>query len=198
MEGKKVLDDIKRKTNICTVTAQAGTKTIFCSWKLIDREPTEHDWIGFYNKNNPNKNYRTFHKTRAREGHFIVDSPNTPGLYEFRFFSNGSYEDIARSDVIYIGPTISLVALPSKNGDVVILKWEITKGESYLSPKDWFGFYHVKDRNKEYKKKYSILMERIFPGLLKPKEDWNLEIMNLDFSLINVVILISQRVMLLK
>jgi len=59
----------------------------------------------------PAQQYRKCIKTAgARQGHEHVNAPKTPGLYHFKYFVDGSYNEVATSDVIHIGPQLTLTA----------------------------------------------------------------------------------------
>jgi len=67
-------------------------------------------------------------------------------LYEFRFFLNGAYEDVARSGRVNIGPQVELSAI--FEGDKIKCTWELKSGRP--TPTDWIGFYPVNNLSSQY------------------------------------------------
>lgn len=95
-----------------TLGVRYGAKTIIVSWSLgADLKSSPSDWIGFFKLGMPNAKYREYIKTNGeREGSHHFTAPKTPGLYQFRYFREGTYNEIAHSDLIHIGPQMVITA----------------------------------------------------------------------------------------
>jgi len=69
-------------------------------------------------------------------------------LYQFKYFRNSSYNEVAESDVIHIGPQIvlqaKLVEVSLKN-NLIEVNYSLKGGE--LSSKDWFGLFNASENN---------------------------------------------------
>jgi len=150
IQKENLVNKIVEETRKCTIAVQYSPATIMVSWSLGDYIPTDKDWIGFYKKDNPNKSYREYFLTKAygqKQGNHFIRTPKTPGLYEFRFFPNGLYEEISRSDIIYIGPDLEINGAFEENK--ITLSWKL-KNKGEISSGDWFGLYKVHMDNKSY------------------------------------------------
>jgi len=152
VQRENLVHRIVEEAKKCTIAVQYSPTTIMVSWSLGDQIPTDKDWIGFYKKDNPNKSYREYFRTKEhgqKQGNHFIRTPKTPGLYEFRFFPNGSYEEIARSDIIYIGPELEISGSTAfGDNNTVSLSWNLKKGE--ISSGDWIGLYKVHMDNRSY------------------------------------------------
>jgi len=155
VERENMVNRLVEETRKCTIAVQFNSNSILVSWSLGDQMPTDKDWIGFYIKENPNKSYREYFTTGGqRQGNRFIRTPKTPGLYDFRFFPNGTYNPIARSDTVYIGPELNLNAHFNENTTEINITWELTRGE--LTNGDWIGLYKVDSDNKKYIKSIPI------------------------------------------
>jgi len=151
IQRENLVNKIEEEARKCTISVQYSPTTIMVSWSLGDQIPTDKDWIAFYKKDNPNKSYREYFLTKVhgqKQGnHFIRTPKKTPGLYEFRFFPNGSYEEISRSDIIYIGPDLEIYGAFGENNNIT-LNWNLNNGE--IASGDWLGLYKVNMDNRSY------------------------------------------------
>jgi len=126
------------------------------SWSLgEDMKASPGDWIGFYKVGMPLQQYRKCIKTAgARQGHEHVPAPKTPGLSHFKYFVDGSYNEVALSDVIHIGPQLVLTAQhiedeSNETKNMIEVSYTLKGGE--LSADDWFGlFCATENNNKSY------------------------------------------------
>jgi hypothetical protein len=77
---------------------------VTASWSGII-SPTANDWIGLYKVGDPDSAFMTYqHTTGAASGSLSVPLPGStsPGMYELRLFSNGTYTRLARSNPITV------------------------------------------------------------------------------------------------
>lgn len=99
----------------------------------------------------PNAKYREYIKTNGeREGSHHFTAPKTPGLYQFRYFREGTYNEIAHSDLIHIGPQMVITAAlnPAENGagkERIDITYVLNSGE--VTTSDWFGLYPAEEKN---------------------------------------------------
>jgi len=199
IQKENFVNRIEEENKKCTIAVQYSPATIIISWSLGDLIPTDKDWIGFYKRDNPDKSYKDYFTTKGqRQGNNFIRTPTTPGVYEFRFFPNGSYNKIASSDIIYIGPELELRGSFEDNS--VIFSWNLKRGQ--ITNGDWFGFYKQTSDNRNYIKTIPISTDktqdtvrldlrldpglyvfRFFPykcGYTKVKESEPFEVPNLD------------------
>jgi len=147
-----LVSKIMQQAALCTLSVRYGIKTVVVSWSLGEDMKTQPgDWIGFYKVGMPAQQYRKCIKTAgARQGHEHVKAPKTPGLYQFKYFVDGSYNEVALSDVIHIGPQLTLTAqliedAENEKNNVIEVSYTLKGGE--LSPDDWFGLYNANQNN---------------------------------------------------
>lgn len=159
-QEKAKLEEIKNKellvsrivqqSALVTLGVRYGAKTVIVSWSLgTDLKAAPSDWIGFYKLGMPNEKYREYISTAGeREGSHHFTAPKTPGLYQFRYFRESSYNEVAHSDLIHIGPQITLISALAQadNGkDRIDVTAILSSGE--VTTKDWFGLYHAEEKN---------------------------------------------------
>eukprot|EP01128_Nolandella_sp_AFSM9_P003778 TRINITY_DN1657_c0_g1_i1.p1 TRINITY_DN1657_c0_g1~~TRINITY_DN1657_c0_g1_i1.p1 ORF type:complete len:652 (-),score=224.02 TRINITY_DN1657_c0_g1_i1:40-1842(-) len=130
---------------LCTLGVRYSEKTVIVSWSLgKDLQGLPADWIGFFKLGN--KDYRQYIKTGGkRTGTHHFTAPKTPGLYVFRYFVDGSYNEVATSDVIHIGPQLKLVSTLNEEEKTVSVT--VTKRSGEVTTSDWFGFYKASEKN---------------------------------------------------
>jgi len=111
---------------------------------------TAYDWIGLYKfHEQSNKNYIQAYKTKGEsKGIMAVPTPSSPGVYQYRLFLNGSYEDVARTEAMYIGARLELFSSFIEDGKKIRLTWVIKSG--VLNKNDWIGFYRSDKRGNNY------------------------------------------------
>jgi hypothetical protein len=161
-QEKAALEEIKHKellvsrivqqSALVTLGVRYGAKTIIVSWSLgADLKAAPSDWIGFYKLGMSNEKYREYIKTVGdREGSHHFTAPKTPGLYQFKYFREGSYNEVAHSDLIHIGPqlviTCALTSVDNGAGkERVDVTYVLNSGE--VTTSDWFGLYHAEEKN---------------------------------------------------
>jgi len=157
-----LVSKIMQQAALCTLSVRYGIKTIVVSWSLgEDMKSLPGDWIGFYKIGMPLQQYRNCVKTGGvRQGHEHVSAPKTPGLYQFKYFIDGSYNEVATSDVIHIGPQVTLCAqlvedASDEKNNMIEVSYTLNGGE--LSADDWFGLYNAtENNNKSYITYYKI------------------------------------------
>jgi len=146
-----LVSKLMQQAALCTLSVRYAPKTVVVSWSLgEDMKALPNDWVGFYKVGLPDTQYRKAVKTNgARQGHEHFPAPKTPGLYHFRYFVNGSYDILATSDVIHIGPQILLNTklVEDENPKKNIIEVEYTLRGGDLSPDDWFGIYKATETN---------------------------------------------------
>lgn len=144
----QVISKMQQEQAICTLSARYSSKTIVVSWALQENQPaTSSDWVGFFAIDSKNTQYIEYIKTGGtKQGSHHFSAPKTPGLYEFRLFLNGSYDDVVRSGVINIGPQLELSSY--LEGDKIWCLWSLKGGE--LSKNDWIGFYESSNPTSQY------------------------------------------------
>lgn len=154
---------------LVTLGVRYGAKTIIVSWSLgSDLKASPSDWIGFFKLGMPNEKYREYIKTAGeREGSHHFTSPKTPGLYQFKYFREGTYNEVAHSDLIHIGPQLVITAAlnPGRallsgffcefidptlvdNGagkERIDVTYVLNSGE--VTTSDWFGLYPAEEKN---------------------------------------------------
>lgn len=142
---------LKKEAEICTLAVQYSQKQkeIIVVYSLTKQKPNKNDWVGFFQVGSSNKQYLKYIATNGSSvGHESFETPKVPGLYEFRFFLGGNYEDVARSDAIFIGPQLEMVGEIVPAESKIRLSWTLKSGE--LSSRDWVGFYRKDKSNKSY------------------------------------------------
>jgi hypothetical protein len=176
---KEILDEVTRLTDgiahkefifskilqqaaLCTLSVRYSIKTIVVSWSLgEDMNAMVGDWIGFYKVGQPLQNYKRYIKTAGtRKGHETIPVPKTPGLYHFKYFVDGSYNEVCISDVIHIGPQLVLKSTliedseDFKKNEIEVI-YTLKGGE--IAANDWFGLYNASEtNNKNYISFYRV------------------------------------------
>jgi len=114
---------------------------IVVDWEMTSGQSNPWDWIGLFPCNKLNKQYITYQWAgkQLSKGTLTFTSPAVYGDYEFRYFPNGYYEHIAKSDKVKVGPLIELVATLDKASNKIKCKWTQLSGNSYS--RAWIGLY---------------------------------------------------------
>jgi hypothetical protein len=111
-------------------------------------ESTAYDWIGMFSVDQPNKQYITYQwrdkNDTNNKGTITFTAPNLYGTYEFRYFVNSSYQHVAMSNRVTVGPKVELEARLAENGKLVI-KWNQVSGNKYS--RAWIGLYEKSQTN---------------------------------------------------
>lgn len=139
---------------LVTLGVRYSARTIIVSWMAgKDLKPQPTDWIGFYKVGNPNTEYREYIKTQGeRSGLHHFTAPKTPGLYVFKYFVGGSYNEVASSDVLHLGPQVQLSAKIVPTADptstaraTIEVSYTLNSGE--LTTSDWVALYPSSEKN---------------------------------------------------
>jgi len=146
--------------------------SITVSWEMTAGESTNNDWIGMFSVDQPNKQYITYQwrgKSDTTRGTATFTAPNVYGTYEFRYFVNRSYQHVAMSNRVVVGPKVELEATLSDNGKILV-KWNQLSGNKYS--RAWVGFYErSQTNNKLYITwEYATSSELSFAAPVKPRE----------------------------
>jgi hypothetical protein len=131
-------------------TVNAG-EPLTIQWTAPPGRPST-DWIGLYRVGDPNTAYGWWAYTNgATSGSFLLNAPDDPGAYEFRYLLEDGYTDAARSNTVTVGGPagFTLTASPDtvNPGDPLTIQWTAPPGRP---PTDWIGLYRVGDPNTAY------------------------------------------------
>lgn len=149
-----------------------GGNNVSVSWNVTSGTPSNYDWIGLFAVDSTNKNYITYQWTKQLvTGSLSFVSPSNYGNYEFRYIPGGSYEHIATSDTLIVGPEVKIEAVLNKSTNKVMVNWSQTSGNKYS--RSWIGFFEKSQSDKnfitwEYASSVSGTLE--FEAPIKPTE----------------------------
>jgi len=121
--------------------------TITVDWEVISGNSSAYDWIGMFAVDQPNKQYITY-EWRGKEekkGKLTFVAPNTYGAYGFRYFPSKSYEHVAISERVIVGPQIELLASLDKESKKAKVSWAQKSGNHYR--RAWCGLYEQSQTN---------------------------------------------------
>lgn len=173
VEDTKIPDDSPVSLVLSTKVVDIG-QPIAVEWEVRSGDTTSYDWIGMYPLKSPtlNKHYLTYqYKGKGdKKGSVTFYAPQYYGEYEFRYFLNGSYESVARSEKLKVGPQIQLEA--TRQQQKIAVKWSKTSGNEYS--RAWIGLYLKSEANNkqyitwEYANKPNT--EVLFDSPIKPDE----------------------------
>jgi len=147
--------------------------TITVNWEMKIGESTNYDWIGLFSVDQPNKQYLAYQwrgKTDTVNGSVTFTAPNYYGTYEFRYFVNSSYQHVAMSNKVKIGPKVELHVRLDETSKKFIVKWNQASGNKYS--RAWIGLFEKSQtNNKQYLTwEYAGTSEISFTAPVKPKE----------------------------
>ncbi|MDQ3668519.1 MAG: DUF1800 family protein [Acidobacteriota bacterium] len=141
---------------VYTVSAGPTTvnpgQTINVSWTAPAGRPA-NDWIGLYVVGDPDTSYLSYQYTAgAPSGSLPFAAPAQAGQYEFRYFTEDSYNRVSTSNAITVTggtPTFSLSASPTtvNPGQAIMVSWAAPAGRP---ANDWVGLYVVGDPDTGY------------------------------------------------
>jgi glycerol-3-phosphate cytidylyltransferase-like family protein len=166
-------EDGSKFTVILSAPSQVDVgNSIPVTWEMTKGESTPYDWIGMFSVDQPNKQYITYQwreKNDTNKGTITFTAPNLYGTYEFRYFVNRSYQHVAMSNRVTVGPKVELEAKLSENGKLVA-KWNQVSGNKY--PRAWIGLYErTQTNNKSYITwEYATTPEVTFTAPIRPRE----------------------------
>jgi len=177
-EDSKIHEDKPQDNSKYQVTLTAPEivdigNSIVISWEMQVGESTNYDWIGLFPVDQPNKQYITYQwrgKNDTNKGTVTFSAPNYYGTYEFRYFVSNSYQHVAISNRVKIGPKVELQAQLDETGKKIVVKWNQLTGNKY--PRAWIGFYEKSQvNNKQFLTwEYASTPEISFAAPVKPKE----------------------------
>lgn len=86
-------------------------------WEIVNGTTSSYDWIGLYRVDQPNKQYLTYEwrGSNDKKGVALFNAPSVYGTYEFRYIPYGSYQHVAISNKIKVGPQVELVGTYDKD-----------------------------------------------------------------------------------
>jgi hypothetical protein len=132
-------------------TVNAG-QTLNVTWTAPSGRPA-NDWIGLYKVGDPETSFISWQYTGgAASGSTAFTAPNQAGQYEFRYFTNNTYNKVATSNTVTVSAgsgTFSLTASPSSAnaGQVLTVAWTAPSGRP---ANDWIGLYRLGDPETSY------------------------------------------------
>jgi acid phosphatase len=127
-------------------------QTLTVTWTAPSGRPA-NDWIGLFKVGDPETSYISWRYTGgASSGNATFTVPNQAGQFEFRYFTNDSYNKVATSNTVTVsegGATYSLAATPStaNPGQTLTLTWTAPSGRP---GNDWIGLFKVGDPETSY------------------------------------------------
>jgi hypothetical protein len=121
------------------------------TWTAPSGRPTT-DWIGLYKVGDPEPSFAAWKYTGgAPSGSTTFIAPSHAGQYEFRYFTNNSYNKVATSNAAIVSGGVghSLTASPStpSPGQSLTVTWT---APSERPTTDWIGLYKVGDPDTVY------------------------------------------------
>ena len=125
-------------------------QTIIVEYKVKEGNISNYDWIALYEVTQPNKNYITYQWTKqSKSGQIMFVAPSIYGKYECRYLISRSYEHVARSNTISVGPIVHLFASLENENKKIKVKYNKQSGNEYKSA--WIGIYESNQiNNKQY------------------------------------------------
>lgn len=116
--------------------------------EITSGTPTKWDWIGLFSSDKTNKEYETYQYKCEKKGKTTFKAPSVYGIYECRYFS-GSYDSVAMSNRVTVGPTIKLNAIYDKEENKFKVTWNQETGKIYS--KSWIGLFEKGEKShKQY------------------------------------------------
>ncbi|PRP85070.1 hypothetical protein PROFUN_07254 [Planoprotostelium fungivorum] len=125
---------------------------ITVEWNITSENfSTNHDWIGLYQLNQPNKKYETYQWVGRdkKSGSLTYYAPKIYGQYEFRYFFNNSYVHVEKSIPVTVGPQMEVKAVLDETVGKIRVEWTKISGNEYSSA--WVGLY---DKSQGDNRKY--------------------------------------------
>jgi glucose/arabinose dehydrogenase len=136
--------DYSLTANPSTIT---GGDSLSVNWTAPSGRPI-NDWIGLYKVGDPETSFISWQYTGgATSGSITFIAPGQPGQYEFRYFTNNSYNRIITSNPVTVSEasgTFSLIASPNTvtPGGSLTVSWTAPSGRP---ANDWIGLYRIGD-----------------------------------------------------
>jgi DNA-binding protein Fis len=178
VQEEKVHEDKPQDGSKFSVTLTAPEivdigNTFFVNWSMSVGESTAYDWIGMFPVDQPNKQYITYQwrgKTDTTNGKVAFTAPSQYGVYEFRYFVANSYQHVAISNRVRIGPKVELTARLDEASKKFVVSWRQDSGNKYS--RAWIGLYEKSQTvNKNFITwEYATTPEISFVAPVKPRE----------------------------
>lgn len=133
--------------------------TITIKWDVDPNQRQNRDWIGLYKVGDRAENYGEWFYVRNAEGNERI-RVNEAGTYEFRYYSNDSYNLVASSEQFTVRNTgnntggntgdvnINVSDTAISPGEALNVSWSISGGE--YQERDWIGLYETNDDSRDY------------------------------------------------
>lgn len=109
------------------------------------------DWVGMYRVGEGNQTFLAWQRANGTtSGTMSFTMPTTRGQYEFRYLTNNSYTDVARSNQVQVG-AVATAAL-TVNTSAVMPGGQVTVNFTAANPtnSDWIGLYAVGSSNNSF------------------------------------------------
>jgi len=132
----------QRQIRLSTKSDMVDTgNPITVEWELLAGKTSPYDWIGLYAADQPNKSYLTYEwrGTNEQNGTITFTAPKYFGMYEFRYIPYGSYEHVAKSNQVRVGPYVELAACHDDVTKKIKVNW--VEKISNVYPRAWVGLY---------------------------------------------------------
>jgi len=122
-------------------------------WHILSAncKSNANDWVGLFAVNETNRRYITYQWTGKDKtsGTLSFLGPNQYGTYEFRYFPGGSYQFVAVSNRIKVGPKVEMTASLIGDEHKLAVKYRQISGNEYS--RAWIGLYEISQAdNRQY------------------------------------------------
>lgn len=88
--------------------------------RVLGRRPDPRDWVGLYIHHRlHNRNYTAYARTNGIPSASTTFTGLRPGCYDLRLFLAGSYNDVARTRAVLVGPGVAVDAQVTPDGSLV-------------------------------------------------------------------------------
>ena len=88
--------------------------------RVLGRRPDPRDWVGlFIHHRLHNRNYTAYARTNGIPSASTTFTGLRPGCYDLRLFPAGSYDDVARTPAVLVGPGVAVDAQVTPDGSLV-------------------------------------------------------------------------------
>ena len=137
-----------------TTAAPGATATV--SWTATAGTTATTDWIALARVGSADTSYLAWRYTGgATSGSLAFSLPTTPGDYEFRYFTKGSYTLVARSPVVTVTGTtppatytLAVTPTTAAPGATATVSWTATAGTTATT--DWIALARVGSADTSY------------------------------------------------
>ena len=88
--------------------------------RVLGRRPDPRDWVGlFIHHRLHNRRYTEYARTGGISSASTTFIGLRPGCYDLRLFLAGSYDDVARTSAVLVGPGVAVDAQVTPDGSLV-------------------------------------------------------------------------------